>query len=301
MGWWCTRYQSIKTTLYDNQVMKQKIHSMKSLRAMQKRSPPTILFGFVFFGLNLLTNIGYAITPEERGFQIAEEAERRDDGWRNFIADLTMILKNKKGEKSIRKIRTKTLETENDGDKSLMLFETPLDVKDTAFLSISYKIDDDDQWLYLPALKRVKRISSSNKGGSFMGSEFSYEDMSSQELEKYSYRYLRDEEYKGRPSFVVERYPKYTRSLYSKNIMWIDQEQYIPWKIEYYNRRGTHLKTLFYRKYKRFLKKYWRPREMYMVNHRTKKSTVLAWKNYRFRSNTSDRDFNSRRLSKIKM
>lgn len=260
-----------------------------------------VLLKLILFGVCVFATKSSALTAEEKGFNIVQEAERRDDGWGDYQTDLTMILKNKKGQRSVRKIRTKTLETENDGDKSLMFFDTPLDIKDTVFLSVSHKTDDDDQWLFLPALKRVKRISSSNKGGSFMGSEFSYEDMSSPELEKYKYRFLRDEKYKGRSSFVVERYPKDERSLYKKHVIWIDKEHYIIWKTEYYNRRGAHLKTLFFRKYKRFLKKYWRPREMYMINYRTKKSTVLAWKNYQFLTGLTDRDFNPQRLSKSRI
>lgn len=254
-----------------------------------------ILWVTLSFQINAL-----AITPEEKGLEIAEKMEQKDTGWRNFKADLTMILKNKQGEKSIRRLRSRTLENPDDGDKSLMLFDTPLDVKNTAFLTIAHKHSDDDQWLYLPALKRVKRISSSNKGGAFMGSEFSYEDMSPPIVEKYNYRHLRDEKFKGRPCHVIERYPTDNRSLYKKHVVWIDSKQYIPWKIEYYNRRNKHLKTLTYRKYKRYLKEFWRPGEMYMMNLRTRKSTVLAWKNYQFRTDIQEQDFNQQRLSRTR-
>ena len=254
--------------------------------------------------LILLLSLSYAfvsadtLDPFERGYQIAKESERRDDGWGNFTANLTMILKNRQGGKSIRKIISKTLEIPGDGDKSLLIFKTPLDVKNTVFLSHSHKKKDDDQWLFLPALKRVKRISSSNKGGSFMGSEFSYEDMGSREIEKYTYQYIRDDKYKGRAVFILEQTPKDARSLYSKSLVWMDQKEYIPWKIQYFNRRNKHLKTMIYRKYKKYLNKYWRPAEMYMLNLRTKKSTILGWKNYRFRANISARDFNPRGLAK---
>lgn len=131
-----------------------------------------------------------------------------------------------------------------------------------------------------------------------MGSEFSYEDMSSREIEKYTYKYIRDDEYKGRPVFIVEQVSKDPRSLYSKSLVWMDQKEYIPWKMEYFNRRNKHLKTLIYRKYKKYLGQYWRPDEMYMVNLRTKKSTILGWRNYRFRTNISTRHFNPRSLAK---
>ncbi len=219
----------------------------------------------------------------EKGLEIAREADRRDLGWGNFSADLTMVLKNRAGEASVRRIRAFTLEVPEDGDKSLLVFLSPSDVAGTRFLTFSHKRGDDDQWLYLPALKRVKRISAANKGGAFMGSEFSYEDMSAPEVEKFTYLFLRDDVYKGRPVFVIERRPVDEHSLYSRQEVWIDKEFYIPWKIAYYNRRGDHLKTLSFQRYKRYLGRYWRAGKSVMVNHRSGKSTALIWKHYRFR------------------
>ena len=97
-----------------------------------------------------------------------------------------MVLKNRHGDESERDLRIRILEVEGDGDKSLSIFDSPGDVKGTAFLTFTHKFADNDQWLYLPALKRVKRISSGNRSGSFMGSEFAYEDISSEETEKFS-------------------------------------------------------------------------------------------------------------------
>jgi len=246
------------------------------------------------------TMTAWGQTPRERGLEIAREADRRDSGWGNFSADLIMILKNRAGESSMRRIRSRNLEVPGDGDWSLMIFDQPADVKGTKFLSLSHKTGDEDQWLYLPALKRVKRISAANKGGAFMGSEFSYEDMSAQEVEKFTYRYLRDEKYKGRPSFVIERYPADEHSLYSRQVVWIDKKFYIPWKIEYINRSGEHLKTLYYRKYKRYLKQFWRPGEMRMINHRSGKVTVLVWKGYWFRDpEILADDFSPQTLSRL--
>ncbi|MDH3282599.1 MAG: outer membrane lipoprotein-sorting protein, partial [Gammaproteobacteria bacterium] len=149
-----------------------------------------------------------AQTPGEKGLDIAVEADRRDSGWRDSKADMHMILRNRQGEVSERAIRVRTLEVEGDGDKSLIIFDHPADIKGTAFLSYTHATEPDDQWLYLPALKRVKRIASANKSGPFMGSEFAYEDISSQEVEKYAYTYLRDEEIDGQPAFVLERTPR---------------------------------------------------------------------------------------------
>ena len=104
-------------------------------------------------------------------------------------------------------MRVKVLEVEDDGDRSLFIFDEPRDVAGTAMLVHSHKDAADDQWLYLPALTRVKRISSSNRSGSFMGSEFAYEDMSVPEVEKFTYRYLRDEPCGELTCTVVERFP----------------------------------------------------------------------------------------------
>ena len=133
--------------------------------------------------------------PAARGLAIAQETERRDLGFGNTSANMQMILTNAYGETSERELRNMVLEiTEEDlGDWSLIVFDKPRDVDGTALLSHARILDPDDQWMYLPAVKRVKRISSVNKSGPFMGSEFAFEDFSSQEVGKYSYNWLRDE------------------------------------------------------------------------------------------------------------
>ncbi|MCY3732308.1 MAG: outer membrane lipoprotein-sorting protein, partial [Rhodospirillaceae bacterium] len=132
-------------------------------------------------------------TPEQLGLDIATEARERGRGFGNFTARQTMVLRNRQGQESRRELRVKVLEVEGDGDRSLFVFDEPRDVAGTALLIHAHREAADDQWLYLPALTRVKRISSSNRSGSFMGSEFAYEDMSVPEVEKFTYRYLREE------------------------------------------------------------------------------------------------------------
>ena len=127
-------------------------------------------------------------------------------------------------------------------------FDRPRDIKGTAFLSFTHAVGADDQWLYLPALKRVKRISSNNKSGPFLGSEFAYEDFSSQEVAKYKYKYLRDEEYKDMPCFVLERYPVDKNSGYTRQIGWIDQAEYRLQKIESYDRKDELWKVIWHNK-----------------------------------------------------
>ena len=248
--------------------------------------------------LCLIAFSALAETPEEKGLAIAQESDRRDQGFGDSTVDLEMVLKNRHGEESRRKLRIATLEVRSDGDKGLSIFDQPADVKGTALLTFSHKVADDDQWLYLPALARVKRIASANKSGSFMGSEFAYEDIGSQEVEKYTYKYLREETYEGVPCLVMERYPVSPYSGYKRELAWIDKAEYRSFKIEYYDRKDSLLKTLTWKDYKQYLNKHWRAAEMYMLNHQSGKSTLLKWNNYKFRVGLKDVDFNEASLKR---
>ena len=211
-----------------------------------------------------------------------------------------MILQDKHGQSTQRSIRNRTLEGKNDGDKSLVIFDTPGDVRGTAFLSHTKKVGSDDQWLYLPALKRVKRIASSNKAGPFMGSEFSFEDIASQEVEKYTYEYLRDEKYDGIDCFVVAYDPVDRKSGYSVQNVWIDKSRYIVLKTEYFDRKKSLLKTLSFEGYNQYLDKYWRADKFIMVNHQTGKKTELKYENWDFNTGLTDKDFKKSILKRVK-
>ena len=241
-----------------------------------------------------------AQTEEEKGLAIAVEADKRDVGFVDSTANMKMVLRNRSGKESVRNVRVKTLEVTGDGDKSLSIFDEPADVKGTASLTWSHSQKPDEQWLYLPALKRVKRISSKNKSGPFMGSEFAFEDIGSQEVDKYTYKYLRDETIEGADTFVLERYPTDKNSGYTKQVAWIEKERYIALKVEYYDRKGALLKTLNASGFEQFLDKHWRPTQMDMVNHQSGKSTTLRFENYAFKTGLSDRDFAKNALKKLR-
>ncbi len=236
----------------------------------------------------------------EKGLEIATEADVRDAGFGDTSAQLRMVLRNRHGEESERLMSNKTLEVEGDGDKSLVVFNQPRDVKGTGFLSFTHKEGQDDQWLYLPALKRVKRIASNNKSGSFMSSEFAYEDISSQEVEKFTYKYIGEETVDGVDMWVIERIPVDPKSGYTKQIVWYDQAEYRLQKVDFYDRKKSLLKTLEYGNYGHFLDKYWRSLEMNMVNHQTGKSTTLIFSDFKFQNGMSDRDFDTNSLKRAR-
>ena len=240
-------------------------------------------------------------SPELKGLNIAKEMKHREAGFEDFTTEMTMTLKNKHGHENKRQIRINTLEVNNDGDKSLFVFDSPRDVKGTAFLNHIHKVGGDDQWLYLPALKRVKRISSQNKSGSFMGSEFAYEDFTNQEIEKYTYKWIRDEKLNDKDCFVIEYYPVDKRNTgYSRQLTWIDKNQYTIQKIEFYDRKNSHLKTLTMSKFIQYKNTYWKALDMRMINHQNGKSTVLQFSNYQFSVGLNDADFTKTSLKRVK-
>jgi len=235
--------------------------------------------------------------PAERGLAIALETEARDLGFGDSTAEMRMILRNTQGEESVRELRQRVLENPDpeDGDLSMIVFDRPRDVEGTALLTHAHLLEDDDQWLYLPAVARERRISSSNKSGPFLGSEFAFEDFSSTEVGKYDYMWLRDEAcpepYTALTCHVVERYPLYEGSGYTRQVVWTDTTDYLPRQVEYYNRRDDLLKTLTFLDYELYLDQFWRAHTLQMVNHLTGKSTDLTWTSFEFQSGLTEDDF----------
>lgn len=238
----------------------------------------------------------HAQTPEAQGLAVAQDADRRLDGFVDYSATLTMTLRAKNGQEAVRELRFKSLEVAGDGDRSLTLFDQPKDVEGTTLLSYAHKTADDDIWLFLPALKRVKRIAGNNKSGPFMGSEFAFEDFGVQEVEKFTYKFLREEALDGVACVVIERVPVEKTSGYSRTEAWFDKAEVRLQKVDYWNRNGAFVKTLRARDYKLYLEKFWYPDRYEMVNHDTGRSTVLQFKGYKFRNGYSARDFDQAAL-----
>lgn len=235
-----------------------------------------------------------------RGLAVAEEADRRYGGFVDCEEIFTMILKDGRGVERTRAMRMKTLERTDDGDWTLTIFDKPADVKGTAMLTYSHGLSPDDQWLYLPALKRVKRISAKKKSGPFMGSEFAFEDLSSFEVEKYTYTFLREAPCGKSSCFVSEWVPAYEHSGYSRMEMWHDTDEYRVRKTVYFDRKNQVLKTMTLSDYRLFDEKHWRAMRYEMVNHQTGKSTLLIYSQYDFGLGFTERDFDQKSLKHTK-
>ncbi|MCB1682992.1 MAG: outer membrane lipoprotein-sorting protein [Pseudomonadales bacterium] len=241
------------------------------------------------------------LTPEQAGLAIFREADRRESGYGDLQVDLEMVLRTSSGDESRRDLRIRQLEVDGDGDRLLVVFDTPKPISGTALLSYAHKLTADDQWLYLPALKRVKRITSQNKSGPFLSSEFAYEDLALQEVEKYSYRLIQVQGSDENTSYVVERTPTDEFSGYARQVVVVDAAELRVQSIEYFDRRNRLLKTLEATGYELYAGHFWKPSRMLMANVQSGKSTELVWRNYRFGTGLeADRDFSTNSLRRVR-
>ena len=196
----------------------------------------------------LIIVAGFSANAQLTGTEIVEKAYNRATG-DDQTSLLTMTLTNKQGKQRIRKISQFTKDL-GDTEKSIMFFMTPADVKNTSFMNWSYDSDKaDDQWIYLPALKKVKRISSDSKSDYFMGSDFTYDDLGDRKLDADDHKLLREETVDGVECYVVESVSKDKDYMYSKTVTWIIKDSFIGYQKEFYDEDEDLLKVLSIKKY----------------------------------------------------
>lgn len=227
----------------------------------------------------------------QKGRQIALEAERRDSGFKDSRADAEMIIHKRRGSETRRQLEILVREDGGKGDQSLVRFLSPADVWGTTLLTHAGSKGDDEQWLYLPALKRTKRIPSVNRSGAFMGSEFAYEDFAPRDPEDFLDRYLREEKMENQEAFVLERRPANPKSGYSRELAWLDKAEYRVLRIDYWDEKEKPLKTLVVKGYRKYPGGFWRADSMIMANLQTGDTTWLIWKNQRLGTGLSESEF----------
>ena len=241
------------------------------------------------------------------GRQIMEWVEDRDDG-DNGVSDLEMILIDKRGNQRVREIRSYTRKFVNENredDYGIMFFLSPADVKNTGFLTYDYDDPerDDDQWLYLPALKKTKRIASSDKSGSFMGSDFSYADMSSRILDRYQYTLMKEVEIEGVKMWQVEGIPnekEIEETGYTKSWMFVRQDNFVVQRAVSWLKKGGRLKYMQVNALEQ-VDGIWVATELTMKTTKAKKTlhrTVIKVDNIKFNQGLDDAMFTVRRLEK---
>ena len=209
-------------------------------------------FNHQLLAAGLLALVGlllpFSVSAASDARTIMQMSNDRDDG-DNRSSDMTMTLIDKNGKKRVRKIQSYDKDKGKDR-RRLTFFLSPADVKDTAFLTYDYDDDakDDDQWLYLPALRKTKRIASSDKSGSFMGSDFNYSDMTRRNLEASDFKLLKEQEVRGRKAWLIEAVPKTPQEIdktgYKKSVYFIDQESHVILRAVHWTDEGNKLKYL---------------------------------------------------------
>ena len=228
------------------------------------------------------------------GKQIIEKVYNRPTG-DDQTSDLTMTLINKSGAQRVRVIKQFTKDL-GEVEKSIMFFLSPADVKNTSFMSWTYDSDQsDDQWIYLPALKKTKRISSDSKSDYFMGSDFTYDDLGDRKLEDDIHKLLRDETLDGKECYVVESVSKDEDYMYSKTVVWVNKSTFIGVQKEFYDEDEDLLKTLTIKEVEK-ISDIWVITNSEMKNVQKNHRTTIILSNIQINTGISDSKFTERMM-----
>jgi len=207
------------------------------------------------------------------GREIARRVYDRDTGDTTHSL-VQMVLRESGGDTSTRTVENWIRESADGTSSSVIVFHEPASVKNTRFLTIENKDRDDDQWIYLPGLGRVRRIAASEGNSSFMGTDFTYDDMQSREVDEDIHKLLKEEQAQGYDCYVVESIPKESSPQYSKRIQWVAKENWIPVKVELYDSDGALHKVLTIGRIEK-VQGFWTAIDTTMTNIRTDHSTDL--------------------------
>jgi hypothetical protein len=256
----------------------------------------------VFVALTLL--VAAAVAEDLTAREIMERVEDRDEG-NPSIVDVEMTLIDKSGKKRLRKIRAFGMDRGED-ELQLLFFLSPADLKDTGFLTYDYDESgkDDDQWLYLPALKKTKRIASSDRSGSFMGSDFSYADLKSRDLDEYDFTLMKETEVDGVEVWQIESVPRTKQEVketgYTKTIDFVRQDNFVVIRSLGFVKKGGRLKYMEIKTLEQ-IDGIWIGTEIHMTTKkgdRTLHKTVLRNSNIRFRQELDEDFFTVRQMEK---
>ncbi len=257
-----------------------------------------IILFLTFFNLDHVYSSS-ELNQETKGTELMKSYDERARGMISSSSDMKMILVDEKGKSVERQMTAKAIENDKTGDKSLMEFLRPLDIKGTKLLTWSKNSTEDNQWLYLPSQKKTKRINSSVKGSSFMGSEFTYEDLEGQDLDKFNFRWIAENLVDGDVYQIIERKSK-DKSAYEKVILTMSEKYAQPLKVVYYNRRGELLKEAIMSDFKTYQvgsKNYFLANKVHVKNVQTKKESILEWSSRELGKNLNEALFSQNTLS----
>lgn len=242
-------------------------------------------------------------TLEEKGLAIASSVRNRDAGYGSmFATKATVVTTNVKGEKRFQQLRSFMLEKgEGGAQKALLIFDEPADIEGMVGLIHTFPSKPEEQWFFIPGLQRVKRVSGDNRTSSFLGAEFTNEDLvvNFPLVERYSYKFVSDEPCDGLSCYVIDRFPLYGHSGYKRFRVWIDKSEFRFQKVEFFDRKDELVKTLFFKGYKLYLGHWWRYDSMLMINHHTGKSTEVS-NDWNLCAGLTDDDFSINALKRAR-
>jgi len=261
----------------------------------------------VALAIGFIAVSGHAENLSARDIMV--KVDNRDDG-NNRVAEMQMVLTDKNGDTRIRKMKSLdkdliTAKGEEDR-RRIMFFLAPADVKDTGFLTYDFDAydKDDDQWLFLPALKKTKRIASTDKSGSFMGSDFNYSDMTRKNLDAYDFKILKEAEVRGAKTWVIEALPKTQDEIdstgYKKSVVFVRQDNFVIVRAVHWTDTGDKLKYLDVTGLEQ-IDGVWTITAMSMTtkkNKITEHKTDLTFSNVHYDQDLNDNLFTLRRLEK---
>jgi outer membrane lipoprotein-sorting protein len=239
-----------------------------------------------------------SVFAQTKGREIAEKANATQRNFGDESVSSTMYLISASNDTVTRHLKNYTIEREKQLDYSIVQFLNPPDVRGTGLLTYQNPAGDDKQWLYLPELRRVKKISSKNKSGAFMASEFSYEDITGNTLDKFDYTFLGEEELNGQLCYVVERVPNYKNSGYLKIKSWYSKADYLMQRNEYTDRKNTLLKVQTFHGWKKYGSSF-RSDRIEMRNLQTGKKSIIQFSERKMNTGLKEKDFTKRSLQRI--
>jgi hypothetical protein len=252
----------------------------------------------VFIGLFLIPL--FAQQPDGRA--IMEKALNKTS-WKDMTSKVELLLINERGDTRKREIDMSSRKRDNGETDMVMRFTAPADVKGTAFLIIEHKNSDDDRYLYLPAMRRTKRIASSGKGGNFMSSDFTYYDIGKPKLNDWTYKLLQDENVDGKVCFKIECLPAdkdiEKDTAYGKIIRWIRKDILVTVKSQYFDRGGREWKLLTVPGIEK-IGDIWFQTEMVMEDVQNKHQSKMTFKDIKINQNLPASLFNQRMLQRAR-
>jgi len=235
-----------------------------------------------------------AYSAEPSGLEIMQRVDARDDG-DDLMQQMKQRLIDRRGDVREREMASFRKDYGKDS-KSITYFLEPSNVRDTALLTWDYDgvEKDDDQWLYLPALKKTRRIAATGGGGRFIGSDFSYEDLRPRDVADYAYSLLREET----SVYVIEAKPLVKDTAYARHVLWIQKDNFQTVKMELYDLTGTLYKTGVFADYQKINKRFWRAYKITMSDHTRGRKTILAVEALEIGTGLTAADFTSGALER---